>query len=385
MLIYTVLPNDSVDSIANAHGISAESIIYNNQISYPYSLAIGQALLLTDTAGEISAPPKLCYVGGYAYPSIDNEVLNKTLPYLSGLFVFSYGFTTDGYLIPPQTDDTWMLFAAKDYGVAPVLTLTPFGPDGQYNNYLVTRMINNKSSRINLISQLTHQVLEHGFEGVDINFEYLLAEDRIPFANFVMEVRTAMNALGVLVSVALAPKISDTQTGPLYEGKDYALLGEAADFVLLTTYEWGYTYGPPMAVAPINKVHQVLEYALTRIPAAKIQLGIPNYGYEWTLPFIRGTSKAKTIGNADAVEIAVHHNAAILFDASAQSPYFRYKENDILHEVWFEDVRSIQKKFSLVKEYQLRGMGYWQIMPMFRPNWILLSQEFSIAEVSTHP
>ena len=45
MTIYIVKSGDSVDSIAKQYGISTHSIIYNNQIPYPYRLAIGQALL----------------------------------------------------------------------------------------------------------------------------------------------------------------------------------------------------------------------------------------------------------------------------------------------------------------------------------------------------
>lgn len=108
--------------------------------------------------------------------------------------------------------------------------------------------------------------------GIDIDFEYILAEDRIAFAEFVTRVRMAANATGYPVSVALAPKTSDDQAGLLYEGKDYRLLGEAANQVLLMTYEWGYTYSSPMAVAPIHKVREVVEYALTRIPAEKLTL-----------------------------------------------------------------------------------------------------------------
>ena len=171
---------------------------------------------------------------------------------------------------------------------------------------------------------------------------------------------------------------SDTQTGLLYEGKDYGLLGEAADYVLLMTYEWGYTYGPAMAVAPINKVRQVVEYALTKIPPEKIHLGIPNYGYDWTLPYVKGASKAVTIGNVEAVQIAVANGASILFDETAQSPYFNYVQNNQTHEVWFEDARSLTAKFNLVKEYQLRGMSYWQIMQLFRANWLLLDDTFTI-------
>ncbi len=383
MTIYVVRPGDTVDTIAASFGISPQSIIYDNQLAYPYPLAVGQALLLTDAAANGNEPsepplPYPAYVGGYAYPFISRWVLEQTLPDLSDLFIFSYGFTTEGALLPPQLDDTFMITMAKSSGAAPILTLTPFGPTGQFSNYLITQVVNNESSKQRLIEELTIQIEERGFEGVDIDFEYILPEDRIAFADFVRDVRTAVNALGYPVSVALAPKTSDTQKGLLYEGKDYKLLGEAADYVLLMTYEWGYTHGPAMAVAPINKVRQVVEYALTKIPSWKIHLGIPNYGYDWTLPFVQGTSKAVTIGNVEAVTIAVSQGVSIQFDEISQAPFFNYIQEGIQHEVWFEDVRSISAKFGLVKEYQLRGMSYWQIMQLFRANWLLLADTFDI-------
>lgn len=231
-----------------------------------------------------------------------------------------------------------------------------------------------------LIAQLLTVIQQKGYRGVDIDFEYILPEDRVPYAQFVANVREAVNALGYPVSVALAPKTSDEQKGVLYEGVDYGLLGEAADSVFLMTYEWGYTYGPPMAVAPLNEVRRVVEYALTRIPAEKISLGIPNYGYDWALPFEQGVSKATTIGNVQAAQIAAQNQAVIQFDDTAQSPYFHYIKDGVEHEVWFEDVRSLQAKFNLVEEYSLHGAGYWQIMRLFRANWLLLADTFWIRQ-----
>ena len=297
MEIYIVKSGDTVDSVALENEVSVESVLYNNQIEYPYALAVGQALLLTK--GTPSNERKTVSVNGYAYPFIDSYVLNQTLPYLSA----SYGFSAEGELVYPPLDDTFMIEAAIQFQAAPILTLTPFGPDGQFSNYLISRVVNNWEASENLIQQITETVQAKGFQGVDVDFEYILPEDRVPFAEFVGRLREAINAIGYPVSVALAPKTSDTQAGLLYAGKDYALLGEAADSVLLMTYEWGYTYGPPMAVAPINKVREVVEYAITRIPEYKIDLGIPNYGYDWTLPFVKGESKARTIGNIEAIEI----------------------------------------------------------------------------------
>ena len=127
-----------------------------------------------------------------------------------------------------------------------------------------------------------------------------------------------------------------------------------------------------MAVAPVNKVRQVIEYAITEIPSAKIDMGIPNYGYDWPLPYEKGVTRARTIGNIEAVNIAVRYGAVIQYDEIAQTPYFNYTdEQQTEHEVWFEDVRSMQAKFRLISEYNLRGAGYWQIMRLFRANWLL--------------
>lgn len=217
---------------------------------------------------------------------------------------------------------------------------------------------------------------EKKYTGIDVDFEYILAEDRDAFTTFVATLTEIMHTNGYRVSVALAPKTSADQKGLLYEGKDYGALGYVADSVLLMTYEWGYKYGPPLAVAPLNMVRRVVEYALTEIPAAKINLGIPNYGYDWPLPYERNITVARTIGNVEAIQIAIQNNTEIQFDFTAQSPYFEYSRDSIQHIVWYEDVRSIQSKFNLIKEYDLRGAGYWQLMRWWRANWILLQNTF---------
>ena len=376
MEIYVVKPGDNVDGIAATLGVSAEQLIYDNQLIYPYELAVGQALFVGGTEREATGSIS---VTGYAYPFISPWVLDQTLPFLSELAIFSYGFTMEGELLPPTLgDDEWMIARAKAFGVQPILTLTPFGADGNFNNQLINSVVNNAEYTENLIQNLLYVMREKGYQGVDIDFEFILAEDRDAFTEFVRSVAEIMRANGYHTSVALAPKTSADQRGLLYEGKDYRALGEVADHVLLMTYEWGYTYGPPMAVAPINQVRRVVEYALTEIPAEKIDLGIPNYGYDWTLPFVRGESRATTLGNIQAVRIAIEQGAEIMFDPVAMSPYFNYTLDGVEHEVWFEDVRSLNAKFDLIAEYNLRGCGYWQIMQWFRANWLLLREGFYI-------
>lgn len=382
MQIYIVQTGDTVDTIARRQQVPADTIIYNNQLTPPYRLAVGQALLLS--FGEMSPAyntRSIKQINGYAYPFISPWVLQETLPYLSELSIFSYGFTPQGDLIPPAWEEGWLIDAAGEADVMATLTLTPMGEDGRFNNNLIHILVTDLRVQQNLTQQLLQILLEKGYRGLNLDFEYVMAQDRLGYAQFVGNMTRMMNLFDIHVSVALAPKYSDDQKGELYEGMDYALLGQAANSVLLMTYEWGYTYGPPMAVAPIDQVRRVVEYAVTRIPRNKINLGIPNYGYDWPLPYERGRTKARIVGNVEAVQLAIFYGAEIQFDETAQAPYFHYYQYGIEHEVWFEDVRSSQAAFDLIREFGLRGAGYWQIMQLYRANWLLLADTFQIEKL----
>ena len=370
-----VQQGDTVDSIATAFGVNVWTIIEDNQIVFPYALAIGQALFI-DLGTRL--PTGSLRVSGYAYPFISEWVLEQTLPYLSELPIFSYGFTTTGELVPPQLPEGWMINMAKEYGTLPILTLTPFDETGNFSNFLISQVVNNQAAIDTLIGNLITVMYQMGYVGVDIDFEYILAEDRDAFTEFVRQVAEQMRVNGFHTSIALAPKTSADQKGVLYEGKDYRALGEIVDHALIMTYEWGYTYGPPMAVAPLNQVRRVVEYAVTEIVPEKLDLGIPNYGYDWPLPYERGVTAATPIGNVQAVQIAIEQGVPIQFDELAQSLFFTYESAGIQHEVWFEDVRSIQQKFELIKEFGLGGCGYWQIMRWWRANWRLLYKNFYV-------
>ena len=377
MEIYVVQAGDTVSAIAEKYGVSPDTVIFDNQLIYPYELAIGQALLISNGESEKTMTIKS---NGYAYPSISRWVLDNTLPYLSELSIFSYGFTEEGNLRAPMLNEDWMIESVRNTSTLPILTLTPLGADGNFNSELISIVINNSAAIDRLLDDLVMVMREKSYGGLDIDFEFIKAEDRDAFTEFVRRCTERMHQEGYQVSVDLAPKTSANQRGILYEGKDYRAIGEIADHVLVMTYEWGYTYGPPMAVAPLNMVRNVLEYAITEIPPEKINMGIPNYGYDWELPYERGITRARTIGNVEAVRIAVSRGAEIKFDEVAMTPYFNYVSDGITHEVWFEDARSIQAKYDLIKELGLRGPGYWQVMQLFRVLWLLLDDNFYISK-----
>jgi spore germination protein len=294
--------------------------------------------------------------------------------------MFTYGCDESWTLLAPEIDDTPSVDAAIAAGSAPVLLLSTLGPDGSFDNRLSNALFTSPKATDRLISSLISTMKEKGYRGIDVDFEYVLPEDSKRYAAFIRLLRERMNAEGFAVMVALAPKTSDDQQGLLYEGHDYAALGEAADAVLLMTYEWGYAFGAPGPIAPIDKVEQVIDYALMRIPPEKIFLGIPNYGYDWPLPFTAGgTERAKTLTQKEALEIAERYGAEILFDERSASPYFYYTAEDSRrHVVHFEDVRSYNRKLSLLAEKGLAGASVWTVMNDNPSLLLLLNALFDI-------
>ncbi len=286
MLIHVVQPNETIASIAQQYGVSSQRLMYDNEVYDPTQLVVGQALLVLfpskihlvkegDTLYSIArdfqvsvislvrnnpyvitqdglipgqtivisytAPKeRLIETGGYVYPNVTYDVLALTLPYLNTISIFSYGFTMEGNLIP--IDDEDIIEMARKYGVDPILVLTPLDESGIFNNELVSTITQNQQIQENLIQQLLQVVEEKKYTGVNVDFEFVKAEDAEGFADFVSNLRQQMNEQGYTVSIALAPKTSANQVGLVYEGMNYALLGEAANSAFLMTYEWGYTY-----------------------------------------------------------------------------------------------------------------------------------------------
>jgi spore germination protein len=423
MIIHTVKKGDTLYSIAKEYSVPYEIINELNMLPDPSKLSIGQAIIVRipselykvrrgDTLFSVSRkfaipektllrnnpklmglddltegeelviryedpdPIKSFAVSGYVYPEVQTETLQKSLPYLSYITPFSYGLTSEGNLV--SLSDEKIIEKALSYSVKPVMLLTTLNDSGVFDNTLSNILLEDEELQSRLISQILAVMQIKEYSALDVDFEFIYPEDKDAYVSFIKRLKDTLSPYGYEVWVALAPKTSDDQKGLLYEAHDYRELGEAADKVLLMTYEWGYTYGPSMAVAPLDKVREVVKYAVSRIPRNKIFMGIPNYGYDFTLPFVEGESRATTITNASAPLLAYEKGSQILFDEKSASPFFRYNEGNSLHEVWFEDARSINDKLLLASEFELYGIGFWNLMNYFQPAFSTLSALYNI-------
>ncbi|MHB1314775.1 MAG: LysM peptidoglycan-binding domain-containing protein [Christensenellales bacterium] len=376
-MAYTAKQGDSVFAIARRFGVPMAGIVRLNNLSEPYLLKPGTVLRIPveeKNYGTIE-------VNAYIEPTTPNPAatINAIGPYLTYISPFSYTVNADGSLNP--IDDTAILSAARRNNISPLMVVTNFAGDN-FSTPIVDAILTNPAAQQTLINNMLRVIREKGYYGLNIDFERISPANGPAYTAFLKKVMAAFKPQNIPVSVALAPKTSGSTEGTWHGAHDYPSIGNTVDFVILMTYEWGWSGGPPYAVAPVDLVEDVIKYAVSVIPPNKIMMGMPLYGYDWTLPYVKGGPFAKRISPQQAVILAARENARIEYDAQTQSPHFNYfdaagKE----HVVWFEDVRSTRAKLMLVNKYGLRGISFWVLGPSFPQVWRVVDSMFKIVKI----
>jgi spore germination protein len=425
MQIHVVRPGQSIYGIAQAYGTSPQAVSQANQIPNPNQLVIGQALVIPiqgsyywvqpgDTLWDIGRKLNISYqklatvnnisvtqplTAGmrlyippnpkrnaefYGYveasgrildPSVQN-LIRSNAKHLTYLGAANFEVRRDGSLKEPNLQNLRQI--AEQHNVSYSMVVTNI-EEGSFSDELGRIILNDPGIEAKMMNNIISTAKKQNFTEIAFDFEYLRPEDKEAYLEFLKRAKSRLKQEGYIMSVALAPKKSREQKGKWYEAHDYKRIGEIADFVVIMTYEWGYSGGPPMAVSPIGPVREVLEYAITEIPPNKVMMGQNLYGYDWTLPFVKGGQYAKALSPQRAIEVAYKYNVPIQYDQTAQAPHFNYRdENNKQHTVWFEDARSIQAKFNLLKELKLRGMAYWKLGLPFPQNWLLIEEHFNV-------
>jgi len=198
----------------------------------------------------------------------------------------------------------------------------------------------------------------YGLAGIDIDVENVPGDLRPYYTALVEEAAAALKPNGVQLTVSVPAKVWNDTTSNWGGAFDYAALGRAADQVAIMAYD-EHTYGlVPGPVASLPWVERVVAYATTQIPAEKILLGIPAYGYDW----VAGTRVvARGLSTGGAYNLAAQHGAAVQWDDAAQVPFFAYTQDGVAHVVYFENGRSTAAKLDVVTRYGLGGIAIWRL------------------------
>ncbi|MCG8499494.1 MAG: LysM peptidoglycan-binding domain-containing protein [Firmicutes bacterium] len=371
---HVVRPGETLWGIAQRYGVSLQDLIKVNDIQDPNIVYPGTVLVIPRKGRPVTE------VNGYIYELEEKAVpiIKEDGQYLTYLSPFAYLIKEDGSL--QSIEDIPAIRTAYDEKAVPMMAITNFTVTERGEN-LAHVVLESAEIQTRLLTNIINVMREKGYQGLNIDFENVLPADRELYNQFLVRAVDRLHKEGFFVSSALAPKARADQPGLLYEAHDYEAHGRILDFVVLMTYEWGYRLGPPQAISPFNEIKRVIDYAVTVIPTNKIFLGFQIYARDWLLPHVQG-QEAETFSCQEAILRAVKYGAAIRYDAIAQSPFYRYTdEQGRMHEVWFEDARSAQAKFDLVKNYNLRGTSYWALGYPFPQNWVLLEDNFTIQKL----
>lgn len=375
---YTVRPGDNLWSISRKFNVSVESIVELNNITNPAAISPGLVIQIPAKSKNFG----FIEVNGYIRRSDADEgaeIINDVGEYLTYVSPFSYEVREDGSLYPMEDEE--IIRASRRFRIAPLMVITNLKNDA-FDTALVNRIMTNDALQQTIINNVLQTMRNKGYYGLTIDFERIAPENRQRYNDFLRKVVNALHAQNYIVGTALAPKTYDITEGSWHGAHDYRAHGQIVDFVVIMTYEWGWSGGPPMAVAPINEVRKVINYAVSVMDPKKILMGMPLYGYDWTLPYVPGGEYARAVSPQRAVEIAAQYGARIQYDTEAQAPFFSYRDNQGReHVVWFDDARSVRAKFVMASEFGLRGVSYWALGLDFPQNWAVLDDMFRIVKV----
>lgn len=375
---YTVKEGDTLASIADNHGVTLIELLRNNPyLSNRDFIYPGEVLTIRygNRKGKI-------VTNGYTYPFIDMNVLKKTLPFLTYLTIFNYTAGSTGEVIEYDRGDQELVAAARAYGVAPIMLVTTMSQRGEPNLEAASNILTNVEYQNRHIEQVISVLKNKGYYGVNFSFQYITPANLYLYEAFLQNIITNINREGFPVFITINPQIYYENNEAIFVPVDYTALGRMADTINLLSYNWGQSFGPPFPF-PASKVYEYLSYASSLIPPDKILIGLPLIGYDWELPYIPDQSRGYALSTDAAVRLADEVGVPIEYNEAYEAPFFMYTtlQSATEHIVWFKDARSVEWLTNLVPEFNLEGVGIWNIMQFFHQLWLIVNSEYEIETV----
>lgn len=370
--MYTVQPGDSLYSISQMSLISINRIRLIN--------GLHSDMLMAGT--QLYLPPRIKYNAqnfSFLVPSTParNDYLIQSFASINTfLGVFEHHVLEDGSL--SILDDERIIRVARANKVAPLAVITNLTSAG-FDPQLTRQILSSSSMRNRVITNIYQLVKSKNYAGVNIDFEQVPEDLRDSYTGFLHAIRERLKPDGYYTSVAVPAKTNDSL--PWLRGYDYGGIGAAVDFVFIMAYDWHEASSDPGPVAPINEVRQTINYALKHMNRNKIILGVPRYGYDWTMSN-GDVESARAVSVATAVANAMKYQVTIQYSTEYQQPFYQYwDELGKRHIVWYEDSRARAEKLELVVEYRLKGVGAWQLGLQFSQSAVLVNEFFNVQKV----
>jgi spore germination protein YaaH len=194
--------------------------------------------------------------------------------------------------------------------------------------------------------------------GINIDFEAIPHKERALYTAFTQTLATRLHAANKLLVLSVPAETADNPNDSWSGAYDFAALGAFADTLQVMTYDENGPWGPPGPVAGLDWVTACLTFAESVVPAAKISLGMPAYGYDWNTT--KGTGI--TVNWNQIPALLSQTGATPQWDAATSSPWFAYTDaKGNAHTVWYENAQSITLKAALAAQKSAASISVWAL------------------------
>lgn len=227
-------------------------------------------------------------------------------------------------------------------------------PD-RYGKGLARAIIRDPARRQAHVAAVVEWVVAHGYDGLDLDYEVLTAGDRPVFSRFVAELAAALHARAKRLTLAVHAKTAEPGDWDGSRAQDWAALGKVVDRLRIMAYDHHEDSGPPGPIAPLPWFEDVLDHARALVPREKIEMGVPSYGYDWAP---NGAEEVTALG---APLLAARRKAPLAWELLPAQWRFAYDRDGVVHQVWYEDSRSLPAKLALVRAAGIAGIALWRL------------------------
>lgn len=265
------------------------------------------------------------------------------------------------------------------------------------DNEKIEIFLKNKNAQEQLYKNIEQLLTQYPkLSGINFDFEYsgIPGKDTVAqYAAFVQSFRQNLKKSRPESILSVDITADAMKKSRLY---DVEKLADAADYIVLMGYDF---FRPTSSVAgPVAPLtgKELYEYDvttavfdfLTVVPKEKLILGVPYYGWDFpTVDDVRGSFIEKRTDESVALasykrtrQLIDGKNVDLRYDEESQTPWLVYHDPDTngIRQVWFEDEKSLAKKYDLVNKEGLAGIAIWALgYDGLHPElWKLLEEKF---------
>ena len=374
MFDYIVQPGDTIYSISRQFDLTTAQLLSVNPELRDGRLTIGQTLRIPESR---DVRPTI-EVNGYAYPTISPDSVYAALPYLTYLSILGYNIQADGTL--SSIDDAWLIEAARENGVAPLMVVSNIDPDIGFSSELAHAILSDAALHRVMIDTIIAHLRAGNYYGVNLNFAELAHEDYFSYAEFLQSLSLQLHPLGYILVVSPRISILVEQQTALVAANERVPLNTMIDRLILRSTEWvcAYEY---REVSFIDEMQQAIDFATQIISSPKILITIPNCCYDFRLVG-QQSELIRVLSAAQADALLYQTGGVFRIDPRSRTSHFTYVDSmGVYHEVLCEIDTNFRAPIALVNTYNLGGVSFRYIDDFSAASYQTVSAMFEIRKL----